>query len=393
VSDIAYLDHAATSALRPRSVTDAVVRYLDHVGATPGRGGHRLAIEAGRIALRCRQQIARLLNIDGDIGRITFAANATHALNTALHGVVQTGDRIVVTAFDHNSVLRPAAALAKHRDVEVVLIPVDVNGCVDDRALERALDGARLITINAASNVLGTRIDVPRIAGIARAAGVLSIVDVAQIAGHVPFDAKTAGADMIAFTGHKGMLGPQGIGGLWVRAGVAVEPLITGGTGGDSMQRDMPEAYPDHLEAGTSNGPAIAGLAAGIDAVLEEGVASAHARTSALKKTLWEGLSAIDGVHVRSPLALDGVSIVTITADALDPAALAARLDREHGVLTRSGLHCAPEAHRLLGTEGTGALRFSLGWSSTEQDVERAVDAVHAVLHDSPSPATARTVA
>jgi cysteine desulfurase family protein len=393
VSDIAYLDYAATSALRPRSVTDAVVRYLDHVGATPGRGGHRLAIEAGRIALRCRQQIARLLNIDGDIGRITFSANATHALNTALHGVVQTGDRIVVTAFDHNSVLRPAAALAKHRDVEVVLIPVDVNGSIDETALERALDGARLITINAASNVLGTRLDVPRIAGNARAAGVLSIVDVAQVAGHAPFDAHAAGADMIAFTGHKGMLGPQGIGGLWVRSGVVVEPLITGGTGGDSMQRDMPEAYPDHLEAGTSNGPAIAGLAAGIDAVLEEGVAAAHARTSALKKTLWEGLSAIDGVHVRSPLALDGVSIVTITAAALDPAALAARLDREHGVLTRSGLHCAPEAHRLLGTEGTGALRFSLGWSSTRRDVERAVDAVHAVLHGSPSPAAARTLA
>jgi cysteine desulfurase family protein len=390
VNDIAYLDHAATSALRPRTVTDAVVQYLDHVGATPGRGGHRLAIEAGRIALRCRQQIARLLNIDGDVGRITFAANATHALNTALHGVVRTGDRIVVTAFDHNAVLRPAAFLAKHRDIDVVLIPVDVNGSVDDTALRRALDGARLITINAASNVLGTRLDVSRIAGIARAAGVFSIVDIAQIAGHAPFDAKAAGADMIAFTGHKGMLGPQGIGGLWVRSGVAVEPLITGGTGGDSMQRDMPEAYPDHLEAGTSNGPAIAGLRAGIDAVLEEGVASAHARTSALKKALWEGLSAIDGVHVLSPLALDGAAIVTMTADALDPAALAARLDREHGVLTRPGLHCAPEAHRLLGTEGTGALRFSLGWSSTERDVERAVDALHTVLHGSPSPVAAR---
>lgn len=392
-SDIVYLDYAATSAVRPRSVTDAVVAYLDNVGATPGRGGHRLAIEAGRIALRCRQQIARLLNIDGDIGRITFAANATHALNTALHGVLRAGDRLVVTTFDHNAVLRPASAFARHRDGDVVLVPVDVHGSIDESALLRALDGARLITINAASNVLGTRLDVQRIARMAREAGVLSVVDVAQVAGHAPFDAQAAAADMIAFTGHKGMLGPQGSGGLWVRAGVAVEPLMTGGTGGDSMQRAMPDAYPDHLEAGTANGPAIAGLAAGIDAVLNEGLAAVHARTAALKKALWEGLSAIDGVDVRSPLALDGAAIVTITADTLDPAALAARLDREHGVLARPGLHCAPEAHRLLGTEATGALRFSLGWASTILDVERAVAAVRMVLHDSPLPVAARTEA
>jgi selenocysteine lyase/cysteine desulfurase len=186
MGDIVYLDHAATSAVRPRTVTDAVVAYLDNVGATPGRGGHRLAIEAGRIALRCRQQIARLLNIDGDIGRITFGANATLALNTALHGVLRTGDRLVVTAFDHNAVLRPAAALAKHRDVDVILVPVDAHGSIDETALLRALDGARLITVNAVSNVLGTRLDVQRIVRLAREAGVLSVVDVAQVAGHAP---------------------------------------------------------------------------------------------------------------------------------------------------------------------------------------------------------------
>jgi selenocysteine lyase/cysteine desulfurase len=393
MGDIVYLDHAATSAVRPRTVTDAVVAYLDNVGATPGRGGHRLAIEAGRIALRCRQQIARLLNIDGDIGRITFGANATLALNTALHGVLRTGDRLVVTAFDHNAVLRPAAALAKHRDVDVILVPVDAHGSIDETALLRALDGARLITVNAVSNVLGTRLDVQRIVRLAREAGVLSVVDVAQVAGHAPFDAQLADADMIAFTGHKGMLGPQGSGGLWVRAGVDVEPLITGGTGGDSMHRAMPAVYPDHLEAGTANGPAIAGLAAGIDAVLNEGVEVLHARTAALKKALWEGLSAIDGVEVRSPLALDGAAIVTITAETLDPSALAARLDREYGVLARPGLHCAPEAHRLLGTESSGALRFSLGWASTLQHVERAVAAVQVVLHGSPVPVAARTEA
>jgi len=389
--DLAYLDHAATSAVRPRAVTDAVVGYLENVGATPGRGGHRLAVEAGRIALRCRQQIATLLNVPDDLGRIAFTANATHALNTALHGTLRAGDRVVVTAFDHNAVLRPAAALARQRDVDVVLVPVDENGVVDEETLRRALDGARLLTINAASNVLGTCLDVSRLARLARDAGALSLVDVAQLAGHCTFDAAAAAVDMIAFTGHKGMLGPQGIGGLWVRTGVDIEPLLTGGTGGDSMQRDMPAAYPDHLEAGTLNGPAIAGLAAGIGVVLEEGVAAIHARTSSLKRRLWEGLTAIDGVRVHTPLAPSGVPIVTITVATLDAAALAARLDREHGVLTRPGLHCAPEAHRLLGTDAGGALRFSLGWSSTEADVERALAAVRSVLHGTAVPVAARS--
>lgn len=391
MTELAYLDHAATSAVRPRAVIDAVVSYLESIGATPGRGGHRLAIEAGRIALRCRQQIAGLLNIPGDIGRITFTANATHALNTALYGTLRTGDRVVVTTFDHNAVLRPAAALARQRDVDVVLVRVDVSGAVDEHALSRALDGARLLTINAASNVLGTRLDVARLARLARSAGALSLVDVAQVAGHAPFDAAAADIDMLAFTGHKGMLAPQGIGGLWVREGLDVMPLMTGGTGGDSMQRDMPAAFPDHLEAGTINGPGIAGLAAGIGVVLDEGVAALHARLAALRHALHEGLAAVDGVRVRSPAGRDAVPIVTITADRLDAATLAARLDREHGVLTRAGLHCAPEVHRLLGTEATGALRFSLGWSSTDHDVERAIGAVESVLHGTPARVAARS--
>jgi cysteine desulfurase / selenocysteine lyase len=377
MTSFVYLDYAATSAVRPRTVGDAVAAYLHDVGATPGRAGHRLSVEAGRAALRCRQKVARLLNIPGDVGRITFAAHATQALNTAIRGTVRPGDRVIVTAFDHNSVLRPAAAL---RDVDVVLIAADASGALDEHALVRALDGARLLNINAASNVLGTRLDASRLARLARDAGVLSLVDVAQLAGHAPFDATACSADLIAFTGHKGMLGPQGIGGLWVRDGVTVEPLISGGTGGDSMNRAMPAAYPDHLEAGSMNAPGIVGLEAGLDAVLAEGAATIHARTSALKQMLWHALAAVEGVHVRSPLALDGVPIVTFTASGIDPAALAARLDREHAVLTRAGLHCAPEVHRLLGTEQSGAVRMSLGWASTADDVHAAVAAVAAVV-------------
>jgi cysteine desulfurase / selenocysteine lyase len=377
---VTYMDFAATSAVRPPAVTRAVTRYLDAVGATPGRGGHRLANDAGRSVLQCRQALARLMDLPGDIGRLTFSANATHALNTALLGTVRHGERVVVTAFDHNSVLRPCAVLARQRAVDVVLVPGTIDGELDMPALSRALDGARLLVINAASNVLGTVLDVATLAALARQAGVLTLVDVAQLAGHIPFSAAAWDVDMIAFTGHKGLLGPQGTGGLWVREGVDVEPLITGGTGGDSSSRDMPAAWPDHLEAGTANGPGIAGLRAGVDVLLEEGVATIHERLTSLKAALRDALLPIHGVRVVSPAAAAGVPIVTIIAAAMDPGTLAARLDREHGVLTRPGLHCAPEAHRVIGTERTGAVRFSLGWSTTHDDVAHAAAAVRAVL-------------
>lgn len=375
-----YLDFAATAAVRPDAVAEAMVHYLNDIGGTPGRGGHRLAIEAGRTALRCRQAVARLLDLPGDTGRVTFAANATHALNTALYGTLRHGDRVVVTAFDHNAVLRPCAALARQCAVDVVLVPGAADGTVDMDALRPALDGARLLVLNAASNVLGTLLDVRTLAALARDAGVLTLVDTAQLAGHVPFSARAAGVDMVAFTGHKGLLGPQGTGGLWVREGIDVDPLISGGTGGDSTARSMPAAWPDHLEAGTLNGPGIAGLAAGINALLADRIESIHARLRVLKGRLREALLDSRRVIVLSPAAPEGVPIVTITAAGMDPATLAARLDREHGVLTRAGLHCAPEVHRILGTQRMGALRFSLGWSSTEQDVDAAVAAVRAVL-------------
>ena len=380
MAELIYLDYAATAAIRPPRVARAITRYIDEIGATPGRGGHRLAIEAGRVALRCRQALARLLCLPGDVGRIVFMANATQALNTALWGCVRPRDRMVVTAFDHNAVLRPAARLARERNIDIVLIPGAPDGSLDEAALARVLPGPRLLSINAASNVLGTRLDVARLAALARTEGALSVVDVAQLAGHAPFDAVAADVDMIAITGHKGLLGPQGIGALWVRDGVELDPLLTGGTGGDSLLREMPAAFPDHLEAGTLNGPGIAGLLAGVEFVLEEGVSAIHAQTMALKRRLHEGLASLDGVRVVSPLAPTGVPIVTIVAERIDPATLAARLDREHGVLTRPGLHCAPEAHRVLGTDRTGAVRFSLGHASTAAHVTAAIDAVARVL-------------
>lgn len=383
-----YLDFAATSALRPPEVCDAVSAFLSDCGATPGRGGHALSIDAERLAFRCRKALARLLGLPGDPGRICFMQNATHALNTALWGTLREGDAVVVSAYDHNAVLRPVHRLVRERGVEQRMLSGSPDGALDLDEAARLLDGARLLVVNAASNVLGCRLPLRELASLAHDAGALVLVDAAQSAGHLTQRPAEEGADLIAFTGHKGLLGPQGTGGLWVGEGVEVAPMLTGGTGGDSMLRDMPPAFPDRLEAGTGNAPGLAGLLAGCEFVEERTPEVLHRDEAELKRRLRDGLQAIGGVRVLSPAAPDGVGVVTFVADTVDSAGLARRLDREWGVMSRPGLHCAPEVHRMLGTERSGALRLSLGWCSTEEDVDRALEGVEAITRPTSVPAT-----
>ncbi len=379
---LVYLDYAATSAVRPEAVVEAVAAYLRDVGATPGRGGHRLAVAAGRTVLHCRLALAELFGVPGDPGRVTLQPSTTHALNTALRGVLRPGDRVVRTAYDHNSVRRPVAALAREGVRETVLAGTP-DGRVDPDEAEHAIRGdgrpARLLVLPHASNVLGTVLPVARLADIALEHGTLVLLDAAQSAGHLPVRVDELGVDLLAFAGHKGLLGPQGTAGLWVREGVEVAPVFSGGTGGDSAPDSMPEAYPDRLEAGTLNGPGIAGLLAGVRWVQAAGVEALHAREAALKARLRRGLAAVPGVRVLAPGAPEGVGIVLVAAEGVEAHELALRLDRGHGVLTRAGLHCAPGAHGVLGTLACGAVRFSVGWATTAEEVDRAVAAVRAV--------------
>lgn len=375
MDDAVYLDYAATSAIRPEPVVEAVARYLRGVGATPGRAGHRRAVEAGRIVLRCRRALAALFNAPGDPGRVTFHLNATHALNAALFGLLRPGDRVVRTEYDHNAVRRPVLALAQ-RGVQAVVVEGDAHGGISMFEVEHALRGARLLVVTHANNVIGNALPVAELAERAHAAGALVLVDAAQSAGHLPIDVQAMGIDLLAFTGHKGLLGPQGTGGLWVRDGVEVPPAFFGGTGGDSDSPDMPALLPDRLEAGSMNGPGIAGLLAGVEWLMERGVDVVHRHETVMKQRLRERLQSMPGVAVQSPFNPDGAGIVTITIDGVDAAEAALRLDREHGVLVRAGLHCAPESHVLLGTERTGAVRFSVGWATTPDEVDRAAAAV-----------------
>jgi selenocysteine lyase/cysteine desulfurase len=329
-----------------------------------------------------------LLGIPGDPGRVAFMFNATHAVNTAMWGVLQQGDVVVITAYDHNAVLRPAHQLARERGVQVRMLEGAADGSIDLDQARTALQGARLLVINAVSNVLGTRLPVAELTQLAHAAGALVLVDAAQSAGHMNVNVAADDVDMVALTGHKGLLGPQGTGALWVREGIEIEPMLRGGTGGDSALREMPAAYPDHLEAGTPNAPGLAGLLAGIEWIKARGVDTLHQHGAELKARLRAGFLAMPGVRVLSPHSDDGAAIVTIVTDQVDVPTLASRIDKEFGVLTRPGLHCAPEAHRVLGTEKTGAVRFSLGWCSTADQVDCAIDAVAQVTGARKSVAT-----
>lgn len=382
-----YMDYAATSAIRPPEVGQAVAAFLGGVGCTPGRGGHSGAVEAARLAFRCRRTLARVVGLPGDPGRIAFMQNATHALNTALWGLLCPGDVLVISQYDHNAVLRPAAYLERERNVEVRVLSGSPDGSVDMDEASRLLDGATVLVLNVASNVLGTVMPTAPLCRLAHEAGAIVVADVAQSAGHLEPGAAAQGADVVAFTGHKGLLGPQGMGGLWVREGVDVDSLLCGGTGGDSRRRRMPEAMPDRLEAGTGNSPGMAGLLAGCRFLVEQGTRAIHRHEMAMKANLIDGFSTVRGLRVLSPPAPEGVPVVTVKADFMDAATLADRLDREHGVQTRAGLHCAPEVHRILGTLEEGAVRFSLGWASTGEDVGCAIEAVDAVLRPGMVPA------
>jgi cysteine desulfurase family protein len=376
---VIYLDHAATSWPKPEGVLEAMNRFLREVGANPGRSGHRLSVEAARLVYDAREALAELFHV-ADPLRIVFTSNATEALNLALRGLLRPGDHVVTSGLEHNSMMRPLRAL-EAEGVEVTVARGSPRGELDPADVEAALrPNTRLLACNHASNVIGTLLPVAEIGAIARRHGLLCLVDVAQTAGAVPLDLAEVPIDLLAFTGHKSLYGPPGTGGLVIGERVPVgdlEPLHRGGTGSRSEEELQPPFLPDKYESGTPNTVGLAGLAAGVRFVLEQTVAAIRAHEMALTHQLLDGLLALPGVTVYGPHeAARQTATVSFNVAGRQPSEVGLALDEDHDLCCRVGLHCAPSAHRTIGTFPEGTVRFALGYLNTAVEVEQAVRAV-----------------
>jgi cysteine desulfurase family protein len=377
-----YFDNAATSWPKPPCVGEAMTRFMTEIGANPGRSGHRMAVEAARVVYGAREAVAELFSAPDPL-RVIFGANATEAINLALHGLLRPGDHVITSSMEHNSVMRPLRALSGG-GVGLTVVGCSPEGGLDPKDLEAVIrPTTRLIILTHASNVTGTLLPVAEVGRIAREHETLLLVDAAQTAGACPIDMQAACVDLLAFSGHKSLYGPMGTGGLVIGDRVDVarfRPLVRGGTGSHSEHEEQPGFLPDLLESGTPNAVGLAGLAAGVRWVLATGVDHIRARERDLTRRLLTGLEAILGVTVYGTRdARTQTATVSFTIAGMEVSEVGSRLDDEQAVMCRVGLHCAPAAHRTLGTFPTGTVRFGLGAFSTAEEVTFALDVVAAL--------------
>jgi len=374
-----YLDNAATSYPKPKEVGQAMMYFLEKVGASPGRSGHRLSIEAGRILYQTRERLAELFNGDDPL-RIIFTLNVTDAINLALKGLLGPGDQVITSSMEHNSVMRPLRGLEK-RGVEVKVIPCSPQGVLCPVDIKRAIKkNTKLIVLNHGSNVIGSLLPITVVGEIARKHDILFLVDTAQTAGCYPLDIKKDYIDLLAFTGHKALYGPPGTGGLVLGERVDTKkltPLKEGGTGSHSEFEEQPDFLPDLYESGTPNTVGLAGLNAGISFILKEGINKIHQYELNLSQKLIAGLKEIPGVTVfGEDQAKDRVAVISFNIKDQLPSEVGLRLDEEYDIMCRVGLHCSPATHKTIGTFPIGTIRFSMSWFNTFEEVEQAILAV-----------------
>jgi len=378
---VIYLDNAATTFPKaPGTLERALERYRE-LGVSPGRGNHDLAMRASDAVDEVRVKVASFFGAP-DPARVAFGSNATDALNTAILGLVRPGDHVVATRLDHNSVLRPVAHLAETGVISWDAAAFDERGVVTAEAIEALLrPNTRLVVMTHASNVIGTVQPVAAIAALCASRGIPLVVDAAQSAGQVPIDMTAMGISALAFTGHKSLYGPPGIGGLVVMPSLEVATSRFGGTGMDSASLVHTQAYPLRLEAGTLNLLGVLGLGEGLDFVTAEGVAAIHAREAILLARLRDGLAPLEGVtlYVAEGDVADRVGVLAANVEGVHPQDVGAILDGDYDIAVRVGVHCAPLVHRDLSTIDRGAVRFSLGAFTTAADVDAAVEAMRAI--------------
>ncbi len=374
-----YLDNAATTYPKPESVYAAMDHFSRDIGGNPGRSGHHRSLEAGRVVLRARDALAILLGATNP-SRVILTKNATEALNLGIKGILSAGGHAVVSCLEHNSVWRPLEALAP-QGVTYTAVPCRGDGYIDPAAVGEAITPAtKLLIFMHASNVTGILLPVAEIAALGHERGIPLLVDAAQTAGCYPINVEGMRIDLLAFTGHKELLGPQGTGGLYVAEGLEMPPLLEGGTGSNSRDPHQPDFLPDRFEAGTLNGVGLAGLHAGVEFVMGQGLERVREHTLELTERLTCGLGAMPHVTLYGTADAAGrVGIASFNVEGLESSEAASLLDERYGICVRSGLHCAPLAHRALGTLERGTVRASISYLSTPDDVDYLLECVAAL--------------
>jgi cysteine desulfurase/selenocysteine lyase len=371
-----YFDNAATSRPKPPEVLQAMNDYMINVCANSGRSGHQLSIEASRIVYRTREALAKLFNADDPL-QIVFTLNATESINLALQGILQHSDHVITSSMEHNSVMRPLRAL-ESQGVEITVIKCSQQGVLDPSDVRNSVKkNTKMIVLNHASNVIGSIQPVEEIGLIARENEILFLLDSAQTAGACEIDVQKMNVDLLAFSGHKSLYGPVGTGGLYIRNGINLKPLKYGGTGSRSDEEYQPDFLPDRYESGTLNIVGIAGLGAGVEFVMQKGVENIRKKECELTQKLINGLLSIPKVSVYGSLnAQKQIGVVSFNIQGFSPSEVAMYLEEHFDILCRASLHCSPSAHKTIGTFPDGAVRFSLGIFTTDNDVDIAVNTI-----------------
>ena len=373
-----YLDSSATSFLKPPQVAEAVFRSFNTIG-NAGRGAHAPTLNASRLIYDTREKLAALFGTP-DPSRIAFTCNATEALNIAIHGAIHPGEHVITTACEHNSVLRPLY-LKEKEGTELTIIPADKKGRIRYDLLESSVkSNTSAIVLTHASNLSGNVTDLAFVSNFAKKHGLLLIVDASQTAGSIPINVMDMGIDILCFTGHKGLFGPQGTGGLYLREGLTLPPFKSGGSGVHSFDRHHPADMPTALEAGTLNGHGIAGLNAGLDYIQSTGVENIHNKEISLARRFLAGITDIPDLKIYGDMdAPLRAPIVSLNIGAMSSASVSDMLWEDYEICVRAGAHCAPLMHKTFGTEKQGAVRFSFSCFNTEDEIDRAIQALHEI--------------
>lgn len=372
-----YLDNAATSYPKPPQVIDAVCNYMKNNGATAGRGAYQRALEADRLVYRTRKLICEIFH-HSDPSKVIFTSNVTEALNLAIQGIVKEGDHVITSSLEHNAVWRCLKTLERDKRISISNIPCAVDGVTAADQLRQLISPKTvLIIFTHASNVLGTIQPVGEIGAIAREYGILFLVDCAQTAGGIPIDVHRDNIDLLAFTGHKGLLGPMGTGGLVINCNLNMAPLKSGGTGGDSAYEYQPEYLPNRFEAGTPNVSGIVGLGEGINYILNTGIENIRAKEEEVLSYALERLSQNKDVVLYGPRDAKKIAgVISFNYRDVPPEEIAYVLDQVYEIMVRAGLHCAPTAHRIIGTVKTGTVRIGIGYFNEKTDIDNLISAL-----------------